>query len=100
MKIYSVFDKVAEKSFALFASPNNGLAIRENARAIVRVMPLGDCELRCIGEIDDYTCRILPYDSFEVVDWDSYKFPENPIKPLPENSEVKPVSVANNTSVK
>lgn len=99
MKLYCVYDKVALRSFACFASPNDGLAIRENVRGIARVMPLGDCELRCVGDIDDETSVISPSD-IRVVEWDSYKFPENPIKPLPENSEVKPVNVVNNTSVK
>ena len=99
MNIYCVYDKIAKKTFATFSSPNDGLAIRENVRGIARVMPLGDCELRCVGVINDDT-SVVSSSNVRVVAWDSYKFPENPIKPLPENSEVKPVSVANNTSVK
>ncbi len=89
MYIYSVFDKVAGKVLCSFSAPNDGMAIRENLPALSRVLPIGDTELRCLGELDDTKCVIMPYDSFSVVSWDSYKFPENPISPLPKGSPLK-----------
>lgn len=88
MRIYSVFDKVAQKTLCVFASPNDGLAIRENVRSIARLMPLGDAELRFTGyEIDDSTGDFsLSNCTRDVVSWDSYKFPENPIKDSSSNT--------------
>lgn len=96
MKLYSCFDKLAQKTICTFQSPSDGMAVRENVRAISRIIPLGDCELRCVGEIDDEKCIILPYDSFSVVSWDSYKFPESPLKPLDKDSEIKPTQFIQN----
>lgn len=80
MKIYSVFDKVAQKTLCVFAAPNDGLAIRENARSIARIMPLGDASLVYTGfDIEDSTGNVEKKTNFSVVDWNSYKFPENPI---------------------
>lgn len=95
-KIYCCYDKLAERAICTFQSPSDGMAVRENVRAISRIIPLGDCELRLIGEIDDVTCSILPYDKFNVVSWDSYKFPESPLSPLDKNSEIKPINVIQN----
>ena len=88
MRIYSVFDKVAQKTLCVFSSPNDGLAIRENVRSVARLMPLGDAELRFTGcEIDDSTGEIsYSDDPHGVVSWDSYKFPENPIKDPSSNT--------------
>lgn len=87
MNVYSIYDKVGEKIIGIFASPTDGLAIRENARAIGRIMPLGDAELRCIGTVNSDGSQIVPTES-RVVDWDSYKFPESPLAPLsPQDSK-------------
>lgn len=85
MNIYTAFDKVANKPLCVFASPSDGLAIRENAPALSRVLPLGDIELRKIGTISD-DCKIESCD-MSTVSWDSYKFPENPIAPLDKNDK-------------
>lgn len=89
MYIYSVFDKVAGKVLCSFSAPNDGMAIRENLPALSRVLPIGDTELRCLGEIDDVECVLKPFDNYHVVSWDSYKFPESPIAPLPKGSSLK-----------
>lgn len=93
MKIYSVFDKVAQKTLCVFAAPNDGLAIRENARSIARIMPLGDASLVYTGYdvADDGKIEIKSESS--LVDWNSYKFPENPI--LQNNSSPSVPNVQN-----
>lgn len=88
-KVYTVFDKVAGKSLATFMAPNDGLAIRENVPSLSRVIPLGDAELRCIADIDTDKSVLIPYSEYSIVEWDSYKFPENPIAPLNKDSKVK-----------
>ena len=85
MNVYTAFDKVANKPLCVFASPSDGLAIRENAPALSRVLPLGDIELRKIGTISD-DCKLESVE-MSVVSWDSYKFPENPIQPLDKNDK-------------
>lgn len=85
MNVYTAFDKVANKPLCVFASPSDGLAIRENAPALSRVLPLGDIELRCIGSISD-DCKLISSD-MTVVSWDSYKFPENPLEALKPNDK-------------
>lgn len=87
-KIYSIFDKTAQKSIACFSAPNDGMAIRENAPSISRIIPLGDAELRHIADFDDISSKISPLPDFVVIDWNSYHFPENPIKPLDKNTDL------------
>ena len=83
--LYSAYDKVANRSICCFASASDGLAVRENAPALSKVIPLGDVELRKFAEIDDTSLELsLKIDApdghnFVVVPWDSYKFPESPI---------------------
>lgn len=84
--LYSAYDKVANRSICCFASASDGLAVRENAPALSKVIPLGDVELRRIASVDDTTLQVsLNVDTpdgqnFSVVPWDSYKFPESPIE--------------------
>lgn len=83
--LYSVFDKLRESTLCSFTAPNDGMAIRDNARGLSQVCPLGDLELRCVGELDDKSGFVsLSYlvtdEKYHVVSWDSYKFPESPIK--------------------
>lgn len=92
MNVYSIYDKIGEKIIGIFASPTDGLAIRENARAIGRIMPLGDAELRCIGTVNSDGSQIVPCE-VRIVDWDSYKFPESPLKPL-SDEDSKQLSTA------
>ena len=79
LNLYTVRDKVADNVICSFHCPNDGLAIRENAPALSKVAPLGDLELSCIAELDEKTLQVksLP---IRVVDWNSYKFPESPIR--------------------
>lgn len=77
--IYVAKDKFTNKTLFLFESDSDSVAIRSNAPVISRLIPLGDAELLQIATYDDV--------SFEVrsctprsVPWDSYKFPENPLK--------------------
>lgn len=85
--LYSAFDTVGKRSICVFASASDGLAVRENAPALSKVIPLGDVQLRKIGEIDDSSLKVTVYDEPVSVSWESYKFPESPI--LKSQSEVK-----------
>lgn len=87
-KIYSIFDRVAQKAIACFSAPNDGMAIRENAPSISRIIPLGDAELRYIADFDDNSSKISPLPDFVVIDWNNYHYPENPIKPLDKKAEL------------
>lgn len=78
MNVYSIFDKIKGNSIAIFMAENDGLAVRENAPAFSRVIPLGDLALYCIGSFDTKTQEFKAI-SPVVVDWDSYKFPETPL---------------------
>lgn len=80
LKLYCVRDKVADKSLCVFTAVNDGMAIRENGVALSRVAPLGDLELNAIGTFDDETMEIAKTPNV-IVSWDSYKFPESPVKP-------------------
>lgn len=79
--LYVAYDKVASSTLCCFMSSNDGMAIRENVVALSKVLPLGDIELRCVGTIDEVSSVVFPTD-YRIVDWDSYKFPESPMKPI------------------
>lgn len=67
MKLYVIFDEVAEKGSPVFEAVNDQVAIR-HIRDMIKEMPvhvLGDYVLRCVGEIDEKTMKITP-DDFEV----------------------------------
>lgn len=81
LNLYAVRDKIADKVLCVFHSTNNGMAVRENLPALSRVAPINDLELNRIGTIDDVTMEIVK-DSPVIVSWDSYKFPESPVKPI------------------
>lgn len=78
--VYAAYDKVASSTLCVFCSQNDGMAIRENVVALSKVIPLGDLELRCIGHVDDESSHLVGDSNYRVVDWNSYKFPESPIK--------------------
>lgn len=87
LNLYCVRDKVADNVICSFSAPNDGLAVRENVIALSKVCPLGDLELVHIGYLDEKTLDCSSA-SRSVVSWDSYKFPESPLKPLvKENSK-------------
>lgn len=79
MFIYTVRDVVADNYLCMFVSTNDGMAIRENARGLSQVAPLGDLELFRIGDFDNATGQIELTDKV-LVPWDSYKVPTNPIQ--------------------
>lgn len=84
MNLYCVFDKIANNIVCSFSAPNDGLAVRENVVALSKVCPLGDLELRRVGEIDTETTFVKPL-KVEVISWESYRFPESPLKPVPKS---------------
>lgn len=81
VRLYCAFDKTANKSLCVFSDVNDGMAIRNNVIALSKVVPLGDLELRFLGCFDDVDMSINPLGKdYVVIDWNSYKFPESPIK--------------------
>lgn len=78
LKIYCVRDKVADTVICTLSSANDGTAIRENARALSQVAPLGDLELSQVADLDPKTLSVTPV-PIRIVNWESYKFPENPV---------------------
>ena len=76
MKLYVIFDEVAEKGSPVFEAVNDAVAIR-HVRDMIKNMSedvLGDYVLRCVGEIDEKTMKITP-DDVEVTDFLSlYEF--------------------------
>ena len=87
LNLYVVHDKVADNVICSFSCPNDGLAIRENAPALSKVAPLGDLEIIKVGTIKKDTLEVSPC-THSVVSWDSYKFPESPIKPIATTEKV------------
>ena len=77
--IYVAKDKFTNKTLFLFESDSDSVAIRSNAPVISRLIPLGDAELLQIGTYDDVTFDVKSCTPRSVA-WDSYKFPENPLK--------------------
>lgn len=83
MKIYGFFDVVAKRIRGVTIAENDGLVIRENAKALAQVYPLGDIKIKVLADLDEKTgaiTRKYDLDEQEVVDWNEYKFPESPIK--------------------
>lgn len=89
MKIYCVYDTVGKVSRGVFSADNDGLAVRDNALPLSKIYPLGDLEIRQVAEIDDGTLKVEALSSYRVVSWDSYQFPENPIKTPSKTVEKK-----------
>lgn len=81
LNLYCVRDKVADNVICSFSCPNDGLAVRENLPSLSKVAPLGDLELNRIGQLDEKTLEVSAV-PVTVVAWDSYKFPESPLKPI------------------
>lgn len=88
LNVYCVYDTIGKNCICTFQSANDGVAVRENAPALSRVAPLGDLRLNLIGTLDEETLQITPCPP-TVVSWDSYKYPETPLKPNPQS---KPAS--------
>lgn len=83
MKIYGFFDVVAKRIRGVTIAENDGLVIRENAKALAQVYPLGDIKIKVLADLDEETgaiTRKYDLDEQEVIDWNAYKFPESPIK--------------------
>lgn len=85
--LYIVKDTISNKALCGFISANDGLAVRENIVALSKAVPLGDLSLFRVGKIDDES-MFIEYEPPVLVSWDSYKFPENPLK--------KDIELANN----
>lgn len=84
MNIYGFYDKTAKKMRIITMNENDGLVIRENAKSIAQIFPLGDIEIRKLGTIDEQEGNITEiYESRDVnniISWDSYEFPESPFQ--------------------
>ncbi len=77
--LYMVKDTISNKVLCGFVSANDGLAVRENIVALSKAVPLGDLSLFRVGTVDDES-MLVAYEPPVLVPWDSYKFPENPLK--------------------
>lgn len=81
--LYALVNKVNGGSIESVAlAANDGILIRDNLPILKRAMPyvLDDMEFQCIGYFDDEVLTV--HDVPKPVKWDSYKFPENEVKPL------------------
>lgn len=72
-KIYACVDSVADRTVALFNAVNDGMAIRDNAQFLARIVPLRDMKLYQVGSIDQ-SLAVTSCEPREV-DWNSYKLP-------------------------
>lgn len=77
MQIYAFYDRIAKKIRGVTTAENDGLVIRENAKALAGIYPLGDIQILAVAEIDD-NGDVKVNEEKRVVNWESYKFPENP----------------------
>lgn len=90
MKIYGFFDRVAQRIRGVTIAENDGLVVRENARALGSVYPLGDIEIKVLAEMDEKTgflTKKYELDEMQKVSWDSYKFPESPLKKVDKEEQ-------------
>lgn len=78
VNVYCVYDRTAGRAIVTFQSENDGLAVRENAPSLSKALPIGDLELYKIATLDVKARFIRPLDSWILIPWDSYQFPENP----------------------
>lgn len=85
--LYMVKDTISNKVLCGFICANDGLAVRENIVPLSKAAPLGDLSLFRVGTVDDES-MLVEYVPPVLVSWDSYKFPENPLK--------KDIELANN----
>lgn len=81
--LYALVNKVDGGSVvSVSLAANDGICVRDNLPALKRLFPyvLDDMEFVQIGEISDgAVCTFVKPRS---VEWESYKFPENPVVPL------------------
>lgn len=79
VNVYSMRDKVRNRALMVCISESDGLVIRENAPSWSKVIPLGDIEIYQIGTFNENTQEIISCEP-RLVAWNSYKFPESPLK--------------------
>lgn len=77
--VYVCYDKVRESALCVFLAENDGIAIRDNAISWSKFVPLGDLTVTRVAIFDEDT---KTFEAIEhvVVPFDSYKFPESPLK--------------------
>lgn len=69
MKVYTVFDRVAEEAGPLYEAINDGIALR-NFRGVMEKIPPyqhGDYRLYCIAEYDNKTMAVIGNEPREVL---------------------------------
>lgn len=77
--LYMVKDSISSQVLCGFVACNDGMAVRDNIVALSKAVPLGDLALYCVGTVDTES-MFVEYSAPRLVLWDSYKFPENPLK--------------------
>lgn len=74
MKIYGLYDKVANTFVSTTLAESDGIFVRQSFYAIMMDYALNDVDYYCLGEIDTSTGVIMPCRP-RLCSWDSYKFP-------------------------
>lgn len=75
MKIYGLYDKVAEKYISVTLAESEQMFVRQCLYTILLDYPLKDIEFYCLGQFDNDLGIIKPC-APKLCDWESYKFPE------------------------
>lgn len=75
MKIYAIYDKVAERFISTTISETDGMFLRQALFAILMDYAVNDIDIYCVGEFDTdfgYIKPVVP----RQVPFSAYKFPE------------------------
>lgn len=75
MKIYAIYDKVAERFISTTLSETDGMFLRQALFAILMDYAINDIDIYCVGEFDvdfGYVKPVVP----RIVPLSAYKFPE------------------------
>lgn len=76
MKIYSLFDKVANKFVSTTLAESDEMFVRTSLFAICMDYAINDVEFYCVGYFDSDLGIIKPI-APRLCSWDCYKFPES-----------------------
>lgn len=74
MKIYSIYDKIAEKFISTTPAYSDQMFVRDNLATICMDYAIKDIDVYCVGLFDEDLGIIKPVQP-RLVQWDSYKFP-------------------------
>lgn len=94
--VFAVYDTVAEHVVYFKFAPSAGAFVRDESKRIYQSYPTfeKDFKLLKVAEVrydDDNMPSFVP--CREECSWDSYKFPEVPVEPLPPSDELHSVGL-------